>query len=53
MRVGIKMMATIPRGQQMSTNAIKCRRYRARKEGKEMDVEYTTDMKKIEDVLRM
>jgi hypothetical protein len=47
------MMATIPRGQQMSTNAIKCRRYRARKEGKEMDIEYTTDMKKIEDVLRM
>lgn len=37
----------------MSTNAIKCRRYRARKEGKETDVEYTTDMKKIEDALRM
>ena len=37
----------------MSTNAIKCRRYRARKDGKEMDIEYTTDMRQIAKALEM
>ena len=46
-------MASVPRGRQQSTNAIKCRRYRARKEGQEPDIVYTTDMREIAKVLGM